>query len=217
MNRYSAITAVSAVAIAFVPSLGWAADPSCTSEAALLNKSLTVQQLQPLFAPQKTLVATTKVSELDIQPEQLNELETSLTTYQVINGVTLEAVVGKAKADGTEFLTLYTFKQYRTDDAKKKNGISIEMKIHYFSKSGSLSLSNLFGFLSTSANASKFDGSISLSVHGIANAKMAALLPMPSQLDESAAAMYFSYMGTLKSLITDKDTKIIPVELSPCT
>lgn len=46
---------------------------------------------------------------------------------------------------------------------------------------------------------------------------MAALLPMPSQLDESAAAMYFSYMGTLKSLITDKDTKIIPVELSPCT
>lgn len=213
MNRYSAITAISAVAIALLPAQALAAD-TCTSEASLLNTGVSTPQLKPLFAPSKP--DTALVSELQIKPEQLNELETTLTTYQVIDGVKLEAVVGQATGSSDQFLTIYSFKQYRSDGGKKY-GVSIEMRIRYKSKSGSISLSNLFGFLSASGNASKFDGSISLSVHGIGNAKTAALLPMPSKLDESAAAMYFGYMGTLKSLITDQGTQIIPVILSECT
>ncbi|VVE52377.1 hypothetical protein PIN31009_04741 [Pandoraea iniqua] len=215
MNRYSAITAVSAVAIALLPSLGWAASNRCNSEASLLNTSVNASQLKPLFAPEKNLTSTSTVGELQIKPEQLNELETTLTTYQVSGDGKLDVVVGQASASGNEFLTIYSFKQYLSDGGKKY-GISIEMRLHYISKSGSISLSNLFGFLSASGNANKFDGSISLSVHGIGNTKTAALLPMPSKLDDSAAALYFSYMGTLKSLITDQGTQILPVILSEC-
>ncbi|MGC7405137.1 hypothetical protein ACPWR0_16395 [Pandoraea pneumonica] len=214
MNRYSAITAIGAVAIALLPTQVFAANNSCTSEASLLNTGVNTVQLKPMFAPTKPDTAT--VGELQIKAEQLNELETTLTTYQVTADGKLEAVVGQASGSSNQFLTIYSFKQYRSTGGQKY-GVSIEMRIRYVSKSGSISLSNLFGFLSTSGNASKFDGSISLSVHGIGNAKTAALLPMPSKLDESAAATYFAYMGTLKSLITDQGTQIIPVILSECT
>ncbi|HDR9357524.1 TPA: hypothetical protein QDB44_003411 [Burkholderia vietnamiensis] len=116
---------------------------------------------------------------------------------------------------GTKLLTIYSFKQYRSN-GRQKYGISIRLDINYTSSGGAISLANLFGFLSANGNASKFDGQLSLSAHGLVNSKIAALLPVPAKLDDSAAAQYFGYMGALKGLITDQGTTIDPVQLSQC-
>ncbi|GAB7549424.1 hypothetical protein [Cupriavidus sp. 8B] len=207
--------AISALTLVLAPSSLWAADAKCSSPEALLNTQVKPEEVKPLFAPNRALVATSTTKDLEIKGEQLNEFDTALTTYQVKTDGTLAVLTNTASASGNEFLTIYSFKQYRSD-GKEKYGVAIQMNIRYTSTSGSLSLANLFGFLSANASASKFNGSVSLSVHGLYNAKVAALLPLPSKLDDTAAAQYFSYMGALKNLITDQGTTVDPVLISEC-
>ncbi|CAJ0802484.1 hypothetical protein LMG19083_03734 [Ralstonia psammae] len=209
-----------ALLLASAPALTWAAGASaaqqCTTQAALQNKSIKVEEAKALFVPKaQNLTATSTTKDLLINGDQLNEFEATLTTYEVKADGTLTVLTNSASAEDKDFLTIYSFKQYRSD-GNNKYGISIRLDINYHSSSGAISLANLFGFLSASGNASKFKGNLSLSAHGLVNPKIAALLPVPAKLDDSAAAQYFSYMGALKGLITDKDTTIDPVLLSPC-
>ncbi|MCF1444407.1 hypothetical protein ACI2VK_24220 [Ralstonia nicotianae] len=214
------VASVSALLLAGAPIVTWAADQNtslrCTSPSELLNNSIKVEEVKRLFAPTfQNFTSATTVKELKVTGDQLNEFDTSLTTYQVNKNGSLEILTNTASASGTDYLTIYSFKQYRTD-GEKKYGISIQMNIRYTSDSGAISLAHLFGFLSANASASKFNGQVSLSVHGLYNPKVAALLPLPSKLDDTAAAQYFSYMGALKGLITDQETTVDPVWLSQC-
>ena len=204
-----------ALLLACVPALAWATDPPsppCSASKDLLNNKIDVDKAIALFAPNAKNVVATK--NLNINGDQLNEFEATLTTYEVKEGGVLKLLTNTASAEGQDFLTIYSFKQYRSD-GNDKYGISIRLDINYHSRSGAISLPNL-GVLSASGSASKFQGYLSLSAHGLVNPKIAALLPVPAKLDESAAAQYFSYMGALKGLITDKDTTIDPVKLSQC-
>jgi len=204
-----------ALLLASAPALTWATPTAqqCTTSKELLNTAVAVTDLKALFAPNAQNVATTK--NLNINGDQLNEFEATLTTYEVLEGGALKLLENGVTAEGKDFLAIYAFKQYRSD-GDKKYGISIRLDVNYQSSSGTMSLANLFGFLSANGNASKFKGNLSLSAHGLVNPKIAALLPVPAKLDDSAAAQYFSYMGALKGLITDKDTIIDPVQLSQC-
>ncbi|HDR8949283.1 TPA: hypothetical protein QDA71_006372 [Burkholderia vietnamiensis] len=218
MHRFFAQTG--ALLLVGVPAVTWAASQNveqlCTTPTELLNKAVPVSEAKVLFASNVenvAAVATTK--DLKINGDQLNEFEASLTTYEVKADGTLKLLTNSASASGTKLLTIYSFKQYRSN-GRQKYGISIRLDINYTSSGGAISLANLFGFLSANGNASKFDGQLSLSAHGLVNSKIAALLPVPAKLDDSAAAQYFGYMGALKGLITDQGTTIDPVQLSQC-
>lgn len=209
-----------ALLLAGAPAVSWGTDQPlsqlCTSQTALQNKSVKVGIAKGVFVSNvQNLTDSSPVKDMQISGDQLNEFEATLTTYEVQEGGTLKLLTNTASASGTDFLTIYSFKQYRSD-GDKKYGISIQLNVNYKSSNGAISLDNIFGFLSANGSASKFKGNLSLSAHGLVNPKIALLLPVPAKLDDSAAAQYFSYMGALKGLITDKDTTIDPVELSPC-
>jgi|GEM_PF-1796882 len=213
-------TQAGALLLAGAPAVTWGANENlaqlCTSRAALQNKSIKVVEAKTLFVPKaQNLTETATTKDMLISGDQLNEFEATLTTYEVQEGGTLKLLANTASASGTDFLTIYSFKQYRSN-GDKKYGISIRLDVNYKSSNGAISLDQIFGFLSANGSASKFKGNLSLSAHGLVNPKIALLLPVPAKLDDSAAAQYFSYMGALKGLITDKDTTIDPVELSPC-
>ncbi|MCT7297753.1 hypothetical protein N5I84_16420 [Ralstonia sp. CHL-2022] len=219
-TKHRFYTGAGALLLAGAPVLTWAANAApaqqCTTQAALQNQSIKVDEAKALFVPKaQNLTSTSTTKDLLISGDQLNEFEATLTTYEVKADGTLKVLTNSASAEGQDFLTIYSFKQYRSDGSNKY-GISIRLDITYHSSSGAISLPNLFGFLSSGGNTSKFQGTLSLSAHGLVNSKIAALLPVPAKLDDSAAAQYFSYMGALKGLITDKDTTIDPVLLSPC-
>lgn len=212
---------VGALLLAGAPAVSWGVvgkqnlEQICTSRADLRNTAIDVSKARTLFVSKVNLTGTSITKDMQINADQLNEFEATLTTYEVLENGTLKLLTNTASASGQDFLTIYSFKQYRTKD-DKKYGISIRLDVNYKSSNGAITLDNIFGFLSANGSASKFKGNLSLSAHGLVNPKIALLLPVPAKLDDSAAAQYFSYMGALKGLITDKDTMIDPVELSEC-
>ena len=190
------------------------------SDAKPVNRMVPVEEpwvyygTFPYLAADKTLKTDKQAQELPHDNSLLNPLcawKETTTVLDITGGISIQAPIITASANGEKYQVIYSFKKFTNIDSanvRLQVGVEVRLTASFTTVKGSLNLS-LSG-IGAAASAGKLSGCMTLTLLGASLPKIGEAFTATSSITAESIEKALQQIATLKSMIFETDAVISP-------